>query len=363
MPGYNAGTMHICLSTQNGFCSPEVWDEFTRLPPSGHLLQSWAWGELKSRFGWRPLRVAALHDGRILAAVQVLFRPLPAGLCTAYVPRGPLLDPAAQDATTHALLQALHDACRHRHAISLKVEPDWPQAAPAQSWLHDRGFLPSAETVQPRRTVIVDLAAGEDEILAQMKSKTRYNIRLAQRKGVVVRQGTGEDLPLFHQLLQVTGQRAGFGIHTLAYYTQAWQLFSAGDSVALFLAEHEHRSLAAIMVFAWGRAAYYMYGGSSDEERQRMPTYLLQWEAMRWARARGCATYDLWGIPDVDENEVGTDVATAEETGVLSTGMGGLYRFKRGFGGREVRYVGAYDLVYSRLPYSLLTLAWKWRKR
>ena len=94
-----------------------------------------------------------------------------------------------------------------------------------------------------------------------------------------------------------------------------------------------------------------------------MPTYLLQWEAMRWARARGCATYDLWGIPDVDENQVGTDVAAAEETGVLSTGMGGLYRFKRGFGGNEIRYVGAYDLAYNHLLYFLLTLAWKWRKR
>jgi peptidoglycan pentaglycine glycine transferase (the first glycine) len=131
----------------------------------------------------------------------------------------------------------------------------------------------------------------------------------------------------------------------------------------LFLATHEEKTLAAIMVFVWGNTAYYMYGGSSDEERQRMPTYLAQWEAMRWARARGCERYDLWGIADVDENDVGPDVATAEETGVLSTGLGGLYRFKRGFGGREVRYVGAYDYAYNRPLHTLLTAAWKWRKR
>jgi lipid II:glycine glycyltransferase (peptidoglycan interpeptide bridge formation enzyme) len=262
-----------------------------------------------------------------------------------------------------ALIHALHDACRRQHAIFLKVEPDWPEATDTRRWLEAQGFVASAETVQPRRTVIVDLTVSEDDILAQMKSKTRYNIRLAQRKGVVVRQGTAEDLPLFHQLLQVTGQRAGFGVHTLAYHTQAWQLFAARETVALFLADHEDTTLAAIMVFVWGKTAYYMYGGSSDEERQRMPTYLLQWEAMRWARTRGCETYDLWGIPDVDENEVGPDVAAAEETGVLSTGLGGLYRFKRGFGGREVRYVGAYDYAYNRLLYSLLTLAWKWKKR
>ncbi len=356
--------MHTCLSTDKGFCSPEEWDEFTRQPPSGHLLQSWAWGELKARFGWLPLRIAVMDDKRIVAGVQVLLRSLPAGLRTAYVPRGPMIDPAARDtAVVTTLMHTLHDACRRRHAISLKMEPDWPEAVDARSWLETQGFVPSAETVQPRRTVLVDLTCGEDDILGRMKSKTRYNIRLAQRKGIVVRQGSAEHVPLFHQLLQVTGQRAGFGVHTLAYYTLAWQLFAARDAAGLFLAGHEDKTLAAIMVFVWGKTAYYMYGGSSDEERQRMPTYLLQWEAMRWAQARGCATYDLWGIPDVEENEVGTDVAAAEETGVLSTGMGGLYRFKRGFGGKEVRYVGACDLAYSRLLYSLFTLAWKWKRR
>ena len=357
-------TMHIYSSAESGFCSAQEWDEFARLPPAGHVLQSWAWGELKAGFGWRPVRVAVMEGKRILAAAQILFRPLPGGLSTAYVPKGPLIDPAARDTpTVAALMQALHGVCRRHHAISLKMEPDWPEAAEARDWLQEQGFVASAETVQPRRTVLVDLAVDEEAILAQMKSKTRYNIRLAQRKGVVVRQGAAEHLALFHQLLQVTGQRAGFGIHTLAYYTRAWQLFSAGDKVALFLADYEDKTLAAIMVFMWGQTAYYMYGGSSDEERQRMPTYLLQWEAMRWAKTQGCSTYDLWGIPDVDEREVGPDVAAAEETGILSTGLGGLYRFKRGFGGREVRYVGAYDLVYHRWPYALLTRAWQWRKR
>jgi lipid II:glycine glycyltransferase (peptidoglycan interpeptide bridge formation enzyme) len=356
--------MRIYSSTEDGFCSPEEWDRFSQLPQSGHLLQSWAWGELKARFGWYPVRIAAVEGNEILAAAQILLRSLPAGLRTAYVPRGPLIDPVARDtATVAALLHALHDACRRQHSISLKIEPDWPETPDAQRWLETQGFVASAETVQPRRTVIVDLTASEDEILAQMKSKTRYNIRLSQRKGVVVRQGTADDLPVFHQLLQVTSRRAGFGVHTLAYYRQAWQLFTAKQAVALFLATHENKTLAAIMVFVWGKTAYYMYGGSSDEERQRMPTYLSQWEAMRWAKARGCECYDLWGIADVDEHDVGPDVATAEETGVLSTGLGGLYRFKRGFGGREVRYVGAYDYAYNRPLHALLAAAWKWRKR
>jgi lipid II:glycine glycyltransferase (peptidoglycan interpeptide bridge formation enzyme) len=238
------------------------------------------------------------------------------------------------------------------------LEPDWADDTEAHQWLQAYGFVPSEQTVQPRRTVIIDLMPDEDTILSQMKSKTRYNIRLAQRRDITVRQGNADDLPVFHRLLQATSERAGFGVHTLAYYAEAWRLFSPSSSVALLLAQHGDSPLATLMVFARGERAWYLYGASSDQERQRMPTYLLQWEAMRWARARGCRTYDLWGIPDLDADGIGS-LAEAEEHGALSRGMGGLYRFKRGFGGQERRYVGAYDYVYNRPLYGLLTAAWR----
>jgi lipid II:glycine glycyltransferase (peptidoglycan interpeptide bridge formation enzyme) len=151
-------------------------------------------------------------------------------------------------------------------------------------------------------------------------------------------------------------------VHTLAYYIEAWRLFRPSDSVALLLAFYGEAPLAALMVFARGGTAWYLYGASSGEERQRMPTYILQWEAMRWALARGCRTYDLWGIPDLDAAGIG-DIAEAEKHGALSTGMGGLYRFKRGFGGVERRYVGAYDYVYNPLQYRFLSAVWGWRSR
>jgi len=356
--------MHICSSAEGPLPTAQEWDQFTQRSPTGHVLQASAWGQLKARFGWRPVRFAAFEGSRILAAAQVLLRPLLAtGLTMAYLPKGPVVDPSAPaEPATVALLSAVHRFCRQQHALSLKVEPDWEQSTAAQELLDSWGFRSSAQTVQPRRTVIIDLTAQEEAILAQMKPKNRYNIRLAQRKGVSVRSGTGQDLPVFYQLLQITGRRAGFGIHTQGYYAQAWELFAAQQAAALFVAEYESKPLAAIMVFAWGKKAWYMYGASSDEERQRMPTHLLQWEAMRWAKARGCEIYDLWGIPDIEESEIGTDMATAEEQGVLSTGMGGLYRFKRGFGGREIRYVGAYDYVYNRPLYRLLTALWTWRR-
>ena len=343
---------------------PEVWDEFVARSQSGHLLQSWTWGEFKARFGWRAQRIAIVEQSRVVAAAQVLFRALPGGLWTvAYVPKGPLLDLDTPSGTrTAALLSALHAACRRQRAILLKVEPDWEDDQQAHTRLQLQGFRPSRETVQPQRTVLVDLRPDEEAILAHMKPKTRYNIRLAERKGIRVRRGTAQDLPIFYGLLQVTSQRDGFGVHTQAYYREAFCLFAAQQAVALLLAQYEGKTLAALMVFACGKKSWYMYGASSNEERQRMPNHLLQWEAMRWAKARGCETYDLWGIPDVDESDLGPQMALAEKQGVLSTGLGGLYRFKRGFGGDEVRYVGAYDYVYNRPLYRLLSTVWQGRK-
>jgi len=334
--------------------SAHDWDRDAK-QLSGGLLQSWAWGEFKARFGWQAERIVVAEGTHVTAAAQVLFRRLPGGLwTTAYVPKGPLLDPrTTPDASAQTLFSALHRACRRRRAAFLKVEPDWEEGLQAHAWLESHGFLPSPQTVQPQRTVLIDLRPDEGAILAQMKPKARYNIHLAERKGVQVRFGSAEGLSRFYQLLQVTGQRDGFGIHTQEYYAQAYRHFGAQDAVALVEALYQDEMLAALMVFAWGKRAWYMYGASSNAERQRMPNHLLQWEAMRWAKARGCEVYDLWGIPDV---------AAAEEQGVLSTGMGGLYRFKRGFGGRVARFVGAWDYVYDRPLYPLLTKAWSWRQ-
>ena len=327
------------------------------------MLQSCAWGDLKAHFGWQPLRIAAMEGDSIVAGAQVLFRSLLGSrLTTAYVPKGPLIAPAAlPKASTASMLSALHAVCRQHRAISLKLEPDWAASADAQHWLQSRGFVPSGQTVQPRRTILIDLRPSERDILAQMRSKTRYNIRLAQRREITVHLGNADDLPTFYRLLQVTAERAGFGVHTRTYYSLAWQLFEAQEAAALLLASYRNRPLGAVMVFAWGNKAWYMYGASSDEQRHRMPTYLLQWEAMRWAKSRGCTTYDLWGIPDVDESAIGPSVAEAEARGVLSRGMGGLYRFKRGFGGREVRYVGAFDQAYNRPLYRLFSAVWQSR--
>jgi lipid II:glycine glycyltransferase (peptidoglycan interpeptide bridge formation enzyme) len=321
------------------------WNSFVSTSTGGHLLQSSQWGYLKERFGWQVARLIIEDQGQWLAGAQVLFRPL--GLQTiAYVPKGPVADWADEE-VTKTLLEALHQLCRRRRAIFLKIEPDLAEDHALTQRLTELGFRASPQTIQPRCTILLDLTPDPESILAGMKSKTRYNIRLAARKGVTVREGTAEDLPGFYRLMQLTGERDDFGIHSEAYYETAHQLFVPQGLAKLFLATFEDQVLAGIMAFAFGQRAWYMYGASSDEHRNLMPNYLLQWEAIQWARERGCLSYDLWGIPD-EEKEV-----LEREFLRQSEGLWGVYRFKRGFGGQVVRYLGAYDHVYSPLLYRL----------
>ena len=193
-----------------------------------------------------------------------------------------------------------------------------------------------------------------------MRPKTRYNIRLAARKGVRVRVGGADDLARFAALMAETGSRDGFGVHPAAYYRRAFDVFAPAGMAALLLAEYEGAILAGLMAFAFSDTAYYLYGASSDRHRNLMPTYALQWEAMRWARARGCQQYDLWGIPD----EVGRNPsAYMEDDPPGRQGLWGVWRFKRGFGGEVVRYVGAWDFVYRPMTYRLYNLLLRLRRR
>ena len=180
-----------------------------------------------------------------------------------------------------------------------------------------------------------------------MKQKTRYNIRLAERKEVTVRRGTAADLPVFNALMQITARRDGFGVHDPQYYKSVFELFAPDDHLAFFLAEFAGRPLAAIMVSAYAGKAIYLYGASGDEERQRMPTYALQWAAIQWAKTTGCHTYDLWGIPDAPEEELEANFSDRGD------GLWGVYRAKRGYGGQIQRTVGPADRVYNRLVYRL----------
>jgi lipid II:glycine glycyltransferase (peptidoglycan interpeptide bridge formation enzyme) len=181
-----------------------------------------------------------------------------------------------------------------------------------------------------------------------MKQKTRYNVRLGLKRGVIVRPTA--EIDAFYDLVRVTSERDQFGVHSLAYYQKCYDVFHPRGECELFLAEYEGQPLAGLMVFARGRRAWYFYGASSNEHRELMPTYLLQWDAMRWAKKHGCEEYDLWGVPDVDMDTLEANFTTR------SDGLWGVYRFKRGFGGVLKRTSGPWDRVYKPALYKLYTM-------
>ncbi|MBI2845230.1 MAG: peptidoglycan bridge formation glycyltransferase FemA/FemB family protein [Chloroflexi bacterium] len=324
----------------------EKWDSFVE-GEGAHILQSYAWGEFKSQFGWNPLRLAVEDEGRILAAAQVLIRPLPIA-SFAYLPKGPVVAESQREVLS-VLLGAVHRALRRKLCIFLRVEPDGEEGSEWGEELSRLGFRPAAATVQPQSTILVDVQDPAEVLLGRMKPKTRYNIGLAQKKGVAVREGVEADFSEFYRLLEETSRRDGFFIRSEDYYRQAWQLFSLADRCRLLLATFNGQVIAGLMAFVWGKRAWYLYGASSQEQREVMPNHLLQWQAMLWAKERGCTTYDLWGIPD-EVGRVGEPQDFMERKG----GLWGVYRFKRGFGGHAVRSAGAFDYIYSRLGYWVL---------
>jgi lipid II:glycine glycyltransferase (peptidoglycan interpeptide bridge formation enzyme) len=316
----------------------EEWRSYVSAHPELHLLQTAEWGELKTGFGWEAVRLINGASG-----VQILLRQLPLGLTLGYIPKAKIGE---------ELFNEIDETCRRHHAVFCKWEPDDWQSKEAGH--RDKSFMPkwgdlelrsSPQNIQPARTIVVDLRGAEEDNLAAMKQKTRYNIRLAEKKGVSVR--AWDDLRAFHEMMQITGGRDQFGVHSLDYYRRAYKLFHPTGMAELLVAEYGGKPLAALMVFAHGPRAWYVYGASNDEDRNRMPAYLLQWEAMRWAKARGCEEYDLWGVPDEDETTLEANFEKRHD------GLWGVYRFKRGFGGELRRDAQAVDRIYSPLLYQV----------
>jgi peptidoglycan pentaglycine glycine transferase (the first glycine) len=327
--------------------SPQEWEAFLSHIPNPHILQTAAWGELKTNFGWHQRHIVTGECG-----AQILIRQILPGINLAYIPKGPI------GSDWRTLLTEIDEICRQQKCVFLKIEPDmWENSENEPENTISSvgpGFIQSTQSIQPRRTVVIDLAAEESIILGRMKQKTRYNINLALKKNIVVRPHT--DLSAFFRLMEITGQRDQFGIHSLAYYQMAYDLFHAHDQCQLLVAEYEGEPVSALIVFRVGRRAWYFYGASSDAHREKMPNYLLQWEAIRWAKLQGCSEYDLWGVPDEDLDTLETNFTSRND------GLWGVYRFKRGFGGDLKRSVGAYDRVYIPILYRFYSFWIKYRK-
>ncbi len=325
------------------FLNREEWENYCQKFPDAHILQSSQWGDFKKQFGWQPFWLANSSCGAL-----ILFRKLLCNRTIAYIPKGPL------GSAWTTLWDELFALCRKMHAIVLYVEPDCWQEDYAAIERDMKEFSPSNLSIQPRRTIVLSLQGKKEQWLDRMKQKTRYNIRLAEKKGITITKTS--DMDVFDQLMQETAIRDGFGVHQRNYYQVAYETFYPRGMCELFLARYINQPLAAIMVFKHGNRAWYFYGASNDLERNRMPTYLLQWEAMRWAAEVGCREYDLWGIPDIEESELENQFSQR------SDGLWGVYRFKRGFGGIIKRSVGVYERILQPALYPVYLAFLKARK-
>ena len=319
---------------------PIQWNSALASLPARHVLQSWEWGQFKSRWGWSPRYFLHEEGGQPRAAALILRRTLSRlGPGILYVPKGPALD-YSDGALVDRVLGQLVEIARHDRAIFIKIDPDLGDAH--RSILLDRGWRPSTEQIQFRNTALLDLTRTEDQLLAAMKPKTRYNIRLAQKKGVTVRAGSLSDLELLYAMYAETAQRDGFIIRPIDYYRDAWGSFIQSGLAQPLIAGVEGQAVAGLIIFHFADRAWYMYGMSRGVHREYMPNHLLQWHAMQWTKSQGCTVYDLWGAPD-ELNEADP--------------MWGVYKFKEGLGGQFTRHVGAYDFVVSHFWYWIYSVA------
>jgi lipid II:glycine glycyltransferase (peptidoglycan interpeptide bridge formation enzyme) len=313
------------------------WNAALAALPCRHVLQSWEWGQFKGRWGWTPRYF--LNEEHTAAALVLRRTVSPLKLNILYVPKGPALD-YFDGALVDQVLGDLVAVARRDRALFIKIDPDLGHSA--RSILLERGWRYSAEQIQFRNTMLIDLTRGEDELLAAMKPKMRYNVRLARKKGVEIRSGDLGDLDLLYRLYAETAQRDGFIVRPIDYYLDAWGSFIRSGLAHLLIAAVEGQAVAGLILFRFADRAWYMYGMSSSLHREKMPNHLLQWEAMRWARARGCTVYDLWGAPE-ELND--------------SDSLWGVYKFKEGLGADFAAHAGAHDFVVSRPGYWLYTQA------
>jgi peptidoglycan pentaglycine glycine transferase (the first glycine) len=338
---------------------PSTWNDTIRHLPYAHILQTSQWAEFKQRStGWTPDQIY-LRDqtNKIVGAALVLTRRI-GPLAVMYVPKGPMLDYADQY-LVNQMLDQLESLARKRRAIWLKIDPDVVAATgiPGEpdhqdslsgqqvlGILHKRGWRYSADQVQFRNTIVVDLTRSEDELLAAMGQGKRRKVRYGPKHGVTVRAGTIDDLPLLYKLYVETGKRDGFITRPYEYYADEWGLMIRSGLAHVLIAEANGQAVAHVILFHFGEKCWYFYGASvSDNEmRKLMPTDLLQWEAMRWAKSQGYRYYDMWGAP----NEF-----------IETDSMWGVFQFKRDFGGTVTRHIGAWDYAPSAPLYWLYTKA------
>ena len=322
------------------------------------FLQSAMWGEFKSCFGWESKAFLINWKGRETVPLLAISRVLAFGFSFVYIPWGPKMPPdflpEEKPGVLIELAEKLKTFYKKKH-VFIRFEPPWYKEGGEAFSTNDAalflsaGLKKSGASIQPPDTVIVNLTDSPEKILKAMKIKWRYNISLACKKGVTVKTCGTEKIETFYKLLKETAVRDGILVHNFSYYKTLFEKCSQyGITLRLYTASHEDETIAAIVVLFHGKYATYLYGASSGNKRNLMPSHALQWKAIQDAKEAGCQYYDLFGIPpDSDPNHP----------------MAGLYLFKTGFGGQIIHRPGSWDYPYKPLVYSLFNTVESLRKK
>lgn len=321
---------------------PSSWNQFILHHPEGNLLQSWSWGEFQQALGNSIWRLQVVGDNNeVIAQLLAIKLSLGFGKFIIYTPREVLINTTApiqhQQQAMELIVKKIKELGKGEKAILWRTDPPLKVSdTTALSLYKTFGFIRSKKSVQPSTNWVIDITAGTNNLLTAMKPKTRYNIHLAEKKGIrIVTSRNIEDIRIFNQLNKATAVRDGFIPHSDNYYKKQLEILGKAGGLELLVAYLDQAPVAAVLISFFGNKATYLHGASSNEHREAMATYAIQWAAINTAQTKGCATYDLGGV-DLNNDH---------------PAWAGITRFKQGFGGRAVEYVGSLELPISPLWY------------
>lgn len=329
------------------------FDAFVASHPKGHFMQQSAWSKVKNNWIWRGI-ICRNDNGEIVGTMAVIIRRLPGGIpfSMLYSPRGPVCD-LHDKAVFTQLMDAAKSLAKEFNGYVLQIDTDTKiDDTEYEKIAVDYGFKvgprsKNFEGIQPRFVIRMDVEGKtEDEVFASFHSRHRYKVRVAKKNNVEVVIKGAEAAEEFHKIMVETGERDNFSIRPADYFKRMVEAY--GDNARIYMAYSEGKAIAGTLAIHCGDKVWYLYGASSNEERNKMPNYLLQWEMIRWSVENGCRIYDFRGISgDLDENNP----------------LYGLYRFKKGFCPEITEFIGDFYYVYKPLIYNGMELAQKLRKK
>lgn len=337
----------------NEITNQSAWEGFVASQHEAQFLQSWAWGEFQESIGRSVVRLGIERNGKLVAAGQAIRMRHPLGRTSLYIPRGPIVDPHLPlneyRSVLAELISSFREKAKQLGADFLRVESPLQRTSPSSGMFGIIQGWKQFTSHQPSASLLLNLAPDEGQLLASFHQKTRYNLNLAKRKGVTIRRVTDEkSISTFLALSHETAARDHITIHPDDYFSTMLGILGKEEMAQLFLAEYEGTVLAANIVIRYGDTVTYLHGASSNDSRNVMAPYLLQWEQMRWAKASGAHWYDFWGIAPSDAD--------------ATHAWAGITRFKKGFGGEERMYMDALELPLRSFWYCVVQIGRKMRK-